>query len=174
MRWLPIPCFPDYEVSDDGGFRSYRISGQHDGRLRRVVPKEHSGSADGDGYTRIALRGPDGARTKMGLHAAVLRAFAGPPGPGEEASHLNGVKTDNRRANLKWETSEQNNARKAAHGTIARGVRLAQSKLDPDRVRSMRALRLDGWNWCALGRQFGVSRSTARSVCLRWTWRHVE
>ncbi len=53
------------------------------------------------------------------------------------------------------------------------GVRHHAAKLSEDDVVAVRRLRLDGVNWCALARRFGVTRMALKSAVARRSWKHV-
>ena len=50
------------------------------------------------------------------IHRLVLEAFVGPCPEGMETCHNNGVRTDNRLENLRWDTSSANNDDIVKHG----------------------------------------------------------
>jgi hypothetical protein len=56
---------------------------------------------------------------------------------------------------------------------MARGERIATSKLTENKVREMRALYADGMTSADLGRMFNVTPENASYVCRRVTWKHV-
>jgi len=56
-----------------------------------------------------------------------------------------------------------------------RGERVTQAVLTTEQVREMRALHAAGdWSYAALGTGFGVSKSGAKAVIRRETWRHID
>ena len=94
-RWLPIPGWEDYWVSDDG--RISKKGGPGQGELRQ--------NAHGKGYRFVSLRRP-GCRQKhtVYVHLAMLEAFVGPKPQGpHHGHHKNEVRDDNRLENLAWE-----------------------------------------------------------------------
>lgn len=58
-----------------------------------------------------------GKRKQMSAHRAVLLSFVGPPPDGHQGCHNNGIRTDNRLCNLRWDTVKNNHADKVLHGT---------------------------------------------------------
>jgi len=190
-----------YEVSDQGRVRSLRLRGKgFHGRydrpraeplvLRPVVGRSR--------YPWVHLAG-----ATRPIHHLVLEAFIGPCPLGQEASHLNRVRSDARLVNLVWETHAANIARRDEHGTTARGDR-AGSRLHPDRVArgtrtgaythpervprgervhgakltdidvlEIRAATVRGESIGEMARRFGVATETVRKVIGRKTWTHV-
>jgi hypothetical protein len=116
-NWLPVPEWEDrYEVSDLGRVRSIdRVvtrSG-HTMRLRGrlLTPKVHT-----KGYLRVSLSRGRGGVVDMFVHTLVLLAFVGPRPAELEACHGNGDPTDNRVANLLWDTPSENQYDVVRHG----------------------------------------------------------
>lgn len=114
-KWDLIPDWTHHEASSCGQVRMLDHLGDG-GRLRLggLLP-QHPDRRKGKGYLYVNLR--DGSRHR---HAAVavlvLEAHRGlRPGPGYEASHLYGIRTDNHLSGLAWETRAQNLARIAQH-----------------------------------------------------------
>jgi len=82
QKWLPIPGFPGYEVSDQGNVRNVK----HD----RILV-QHA-AANGSGlYVNL------GRSTRL-VHKLVMLAFEG--NGSRRISHLNGDRRDNRLSNL--------------------------------------------------------------------------
>lgn len=67
------------------------------------------------GYLTVSVR-VDGKRKTRPVHRLVAEAFHGAPGIGQITRHLNGVRSDNRAANLCWGTGSENNADTLRHG----------------------------------------------------------
>lgn len=100
-QWRPVVGFEDlYAVSDQGRVR--RI-----GRSRGTRPDPIMGARlSKKGYARVSLH--DGPRIKDVLvHKLVLTTFVGEQ-PDLFCNHKNGIKADNRLANLEWVTAQQN------------------------------------------------------------------
>lgn len=105
-----------------------------------------------------------------------------------QACHGNGIRSDNRLSNLRWDSASANSLDKRAHGTMASGDRHYLRK-NPDAVRGER-------NPCAslsdsavhlmrylhvfhkatspmLAEWFGVSSASAHKACVGSSWSHV-
>lgn len=121
-NWRAVPEWNGfYEVSDQGKVRS----------LDRVVvartPRGDIGTrayrgriltlAKGKrGYLHVALSAP-GRRQESNVHALVALAFLGPCPAGLQVCHDDGVKSNNRLGNLRYDTPANNAADKVRHGT---------------------------------------------------------
>jgi len=116
-QWLPVVGYEGlYEVSDHGGLRSVdRIVARASsvlpvkGHVFSLVPRY-------DGRIQAQLSRNNLKKTFM-VHRLVLLAFAGAPEEGQEACHDNGIDSDNRFENLRWDTHAANEADKLRHGT---------------------------------------------------------
>lgn len=126
-RWAPWPRCAQYEVSDQGHVRSLKSKGAP--RLLR----EHII----DGYPRVWLQHPVGIGKIWSCHRLVLETFVGPCPDGMEACHNNGVRSDSRLANLRWDTRANNKADELVHGTRASGDRNAMRSRPEVRLRGM-------------------------------------
>ena len=95
-----------------------------------------------------------------------------PPTIKHEAAHScgNGHLGCVTRKHLSWKTSLENKADALAHGTVARGKRLPQTKLTETEVRAIRKLRGEPQKKVAL--KFGVSQSRVSMIQNRvdWAW----
>lgn len=113
-KWLPVVGYEGiYEVSDMGNVRSVdRINAKGARQLGR--PKK--ATVGKIGYPVVCLY-KDGHPKTRTIHSLVLEAFVGPRPPKHEACHNNGIRTDSRLENLRWDTSSENNLDKRAHGT---------------------------------------------------------
>jgi hypothetical protein len=110
-QWLPVIGFEGwYEVSDLGRIR--RVGGNAGARIGRILNPE----TQRNGYVYVKLSVANTART-FRLHRVVGRAFHGEPPPERpEINHKDGVKTNNRAANLEWTTSSANQKHAVAMG----------------------------------------------------------
>jgi hypothetical protein len=164
-EWRPIPGYDGgYEVSSDGQVRS-TTRGRYPGRVLRP----HN---DGKGYMRVNLS-IGGARSQVAVHTLVLFAFHGPRPSGGTASHLNGDPTDNRAANLLWESWSANHARKREHGTALVGEQNHMARLTDDQVRAIRAMHKAGSSPEDIALFYNITASSVCKICLRQSWTHI-
>lgn len=105
--WLPIAGWEGiYEVSDHGNVRSFAKS---------CVGRHRNLSKNSQGYVLVDLWRNNRSVTKR-VHRLVLEAFVGPAPEGAEACHGNGVRTDNRLSNLRWDHRLENMRDVVRHG----------------------------------------------------------
>jgi hypothetical protein len=181
IEYRPIAGFPGYRVGSDGSVWSSKRSGS----TRCNFPwKCKSPGIDTNGYPFVKLYGDD--LKIVSVHRLVLEAFIGPCPEGMEACHNNGVRTDNRVENLRWDTHDENMHDAFRHGTLTprqprqkkvrrsfKGEASPQAKLTDDAVRIILSTP-QKWGVCAaLSRQFGVSAVTILRVRQRKLWTHV-
>jgi len=103
-EWRTIPEFSGkYEASSLGRVRNKRT-----GLVlkQRLNPKRYPVVELCDGKSRECM-----------VHRLMLSAFYGPAPEGHEGCHGNGVKTDNRIENLRWDTHSSNCEDLVRHGT---------------------------------------------------------
>jgi hypothetical protein len=153
-----------YEVSDLGRVRSLRRPGLI---LRPAINPR--------GYAHVGLS-RDTKGTTFNVHRLVSEAFLGPCPAGYETNHINGVKADNRAANLEWATRSANIGHAFATGlhrpTPVKGSHNGRAKLtesDACRIRSLagRVRRKD------MAEQCGVSLSTIDHILQGRVWKDL-
>src|SRR6185503_14735878 len=111
-QWKPIPGASNYEVSDQGRVRSLDsidYIGVWPGRI--LEPTNYRG------YPTVKLLFDDNHRQGKAVSVLVLEAFVGPRPPGKQCCHYNGIKSDNRLSNLRWDTAYGNDQDARRHGT---------------------------------------------------------
>lgn len=114
-RWVPIPGYEGYEVSDLGRVRSWRARW-----APRTSPLVLAPGVQRDGYLRVNLHTTrDGKpyQKPYSVHALVLLAFKGPRHEGLICRHIDGNQKNNALSNLAYGTHSENNLDAVAHGT---------------------------------------------------------
>jgi hypothetical protein len=107
-RWMPIPRWENYEVSNAGHVR--RIdSGKV---LTQFVTY--------NGYFSLRLS-RNGKGKTFYVHRLVLLAFVGSPSAGQQTRHLDGDRLNNDLGNLCYGTAKENADDKKRHGTLLIG-----------------------------------------------------
>ncbi len=152
-EWRQVDNLP-YEVSSEGKVR-------RGGRVLR--PRVHS-----KGYLRIWLSA-NGKRSDEYIHRLVANAFLGAAGAGMHVDHINGDRADNRLANLRWLTPDEN--RSLRH--LARGSRNGSAKYSEQLIRSIKSCFGKGATDRLIADKFGVTRRFVNAVRNQRIWRHV-
>lgn len=169
--WKPIHGYDGYEASSLGRVRSFKIQGRT--KRRAIIPKIMAAYQEPSGYVSYALRSP-GKTKSLRSHSAVCLAFYGPPKPGEEVRHLNGIKNDNRITNLKWGTSKQNKEDTLIHGKRLRGEKCPSAKLSQKDVLFIRKLfENKKITMTSMAKKFDVSISQISNIVFKKQWKHL-
>lgn len=126
----------------------------------------------GDGYSAVTLS-LRGKKSTFTIHRLVLETFVGPRPEGGVARHLDGDPGNNDVGNLKWGTQSENMADAERHGTVARGMRLPQSKLTKHHVLAIRTAP-PSMTITELADAFGVSWACVQKVQQRRSWAWVK
>jgi hypothetical protein len=165
-----IPGFPGYRVGSDGSMWSCHLPF---GGLGNVWKKLIHLKTARSGYFFFSLR-RSGKNWQRGVHRLVLEAFVGPCPPGMEACHNNGIKTDNRLENLRWDTRKANARDRTLHGSqILIGSFNPNAKLTESDIIRIHALADSGKVQREIAAMFGVSETTIGFIRQGKTWKHV-
>ena len=105
------------------------------GYARCVRAGRVAGRVDGRGYASISL----GGRQRAAHRLAWLHVYGENPPLGFYVEHINGVKNDNRMANLRLATPQENARNRKKHGELPKGVALHkcgkwQAQISPNGV----------------------------------------
>ncbi|MGH8060980.1 MAG: HNH endonuclease [Pseudoxanthomonas sp.] len=126
------------------------------------------GTVCADGYVRC---GPSKSPPRTWYaHRVIWEAVNGAIPAGMHVDHMNAKRSDNRIANLQLLTPKENYAMTCARGNRPRGEQVANAKLTPAKVRS---IRRSSASTAELAKRFGVCQKTIRLVRARKTWGHV-
>lgn len=158
-KWRQHPVHTDYYFSDLG-----EVVSKKNGKYRKLV-----GTACGQQkYKAIAVKGAK----KIYIHRTVCELFNGPPKEKEECRHLDGDKTNNCAANLKWGTSKENAKDKILHGTNGEKEKNPMAKLTMQQVSDMREIRgKEKATYKDIAKKFNVSTMTAYRAINKESWK---
>lgn len=143
-QWREIPGFPDYQSSSLGEIRSCKS-----GKWKPIRATLHSKT----GYLAVSLR-VGGQYVTRSVHRLIALTFIG-PADGRDVNHMNGIKRDNRLANLEY-LSRGDNHRHAYRTRLREPV---GRKLSDEQVREISALQGVGTQ-DEIARAFGVCRAS--------------
>lgn len=157
--WLPIAGYEGlYEVSDLGNVRS----------LKRATTsgKVLSQKTTTSGYSAVCLCKNNEKKTVV-VHRLVATAFISNPDNKPEVNHKNGIRTDNRIANLEWVTRSENELHafralgKAPQAYWAGKPRRFARKLSDEQVRE---IRQDVRSNSAIAAEYGLSKTAVSDI----------
>lgn len=174
--WKPIPGYGGYyEASSEGRIRSverfvnsYSAKGKRFVKLKR---KSHLMKLDTrHGYKCLCLYF-DGKEKKEQVHSLILKAFVGERPHGYHACHNNGIRSDNRIENLRWDTPKANQADIEKHGRRAVG-----SSVKTAVITDIEALKIKNKliGPAAAIRKFGISRTQYYRIKNGFSWKHLN
>lgn len=151
-RWRAVVGYEGiYEVSNHGRLRSLSRKSADGKRLEGRLLRQHPHPRTRHLNATLTR---DGKCTAVKVHRVVLEAFVGPCPDGMESCHGNGDPTDNRVANLRWDTPKSNGEDRVKHGSqysaasriCGRGHAITEPNVNHDRGRRR-------CKACALARQ---------------------
>lgn len=129
--------------------------------------------AKSTGYMGVTVH-VGGRQGLLTVHRGVCLAFHGPPEPGQEVAHRNGIRTDNRAENVRWKTRPENAQERVDHGTQVSGEKHPLSKLDEKSVKEIRELYGTGdYKMRELAVKFNISKSKVFQVVHKQSWAHI-
>lgn len=174
-EWLPVPGYEDYyEVSNTGKVRSFDRIVPTKGGLRTSKGKMLSHCVHKkSGYPYVNLH-LNGKGNTFQIHQLVALAFIGERPEGFETCHNNGVRTDNRVENLRYDTPKGNQNDRKIHGTNSFGEGIHQSKITEKDVREIRRLRENGLFYYQIAELFPISKAEVHLICKNKRWQHVK
>lgn len=156
MNKKTIPNFPDYEIDTRGNVYS---------KKRQIILKLYHNHS---GYLQVILY-RDGKIYCKRPSRLVLETFVGECPDRMESCHNNGVKTDNRLDNLRWDTHKSN------IGELdRRGDKSSHHKLTGQDVLEIRRLWWDMMKEIKdIAKLYGVHYVTVNRIINRRTWKHI-
>jgi hypothetical protein len=180
-EWRQIVDWPDYEISSLGRVRRCRDALWRNAKNGKLYPRQRAGTLltpginKKTGYPHVTLHASGGSKKDINVHTLVCVAFHGPPpSPDHEVAHGDGSRSNNVWTNLRWATHQENAADMIEHGRTNRGTAAHQGKLCEEQVREIRKLSASGLDNAAIGRLFGVRRSSVRQIIKRLSWAWLD
>ena len=169
-RWRQVLGFEGlYEVSDMGRVRSLarrvKNAAGSESLLKERIMKA---SPLSKGHMHLALRKGGKSHWRL-VHVLVLEAFVSPRPDGLHACHCNGISSDNRLVNLRWDTPKANMRDAMIHGTGNQGFRNPRARLTREQIVAVREAK---GSTAEVAAAYGVCRETVRRIKkgLRWGW----
>lgn len=103
-----------------------------------------------------------------------MLTFVGEPAPGLEVCHNNGIRTDNRLCNLRYDTRSANSHDRQAHGTVRslRGEAHPQARLTAAKIR-WAADAISRISMRKAAKRLGVSHTALGQALRGQTWKDV-
>ena len=160
-KWMPVPGFTNYMVSDLG-----RV-------LNLDTKKIHVGSVGSHKYRQTSLLDHKGQRRFFTIHKLILISHVG-PSHGRVARHKDGVRSNSILSNLRWGSYQDNADDRLIHGTDCRGVKHPSAKLSEDQVRDIRSRAAEGERHHLLAKEFNVNKVTISRVVNRQRYANVN
>lgn len=177
--WKPVVGFEGlYEVSSAGRVatltrRNRPLREGAPKSCRRLLKLNPTGGPHKE-YRAVTLVDLASRRRRVSVHVLVLEAFVGPRPEDMECCHNNGIPSDNRLENLRWDTRSNNMADKLRHGTARIGGRHPMAVLTAQDVREIRRLVAAGKTSRQVAEVFGVTVGAIKDIRSRKNWRHVK
>lgn len=141
--------FPGYGISTSGNVFSKKNKDSWEKMSQRLI----------QGYYCVSFW-MNGRRLTKGVHRLMAETFLGNHPKTMHVCHNNGISTDNRIENLRWDTPKGNAADRLKHGTSFKWGRSPTAKLSQADAQEIRRVYLDGGNsYRALAKSYGVSRT---------------
>jgi hypothetical protein len=165
----PIQDFEGYFTEEDKIFSMKPI---RNGAKPPTEPRALKPRKDRGGYFCVTLH-KDGKPFTRRVARLILETSVGPCPEGMEACHNNGIKTDNRPENLRWDTRKNNLTDRILHGTLANGEKNGQSKLNEMQIHIIRRYAKFGISQRKIAKKFGVSNVTISHIVRRKIWNHI-
>ena len=156
-----IKNFPRYDITTCGRVWSV-VSNKF---LKATLAK--------NGYYYHSLM-KNGKRYYRPIHRLLLETFVGKCPKGMECCHNNGVKTDNRLENLRWDTTKNNSADSKVHGTRIVGESKHNAKLTERDVRTIiYTWRTNLFTQQKIADMYNMSVSHINGIIHKKYWKHL-
>jgi hypothetical protein len=126
--WKDIPGYGGHYMASNLGRikvkarKIRKFCGLHGKEVEQIYKERLLSSTKADKYGHMSVHlGVDKKKYAVAVHRLVLFAFVGYPPNGHEGCHNNGIASDNRIENLRWDTHANNNLDRKKHGKYLSG-----------------------------------------------------
>lgn len=162
-----IPGFPAYCVTKDG-----RVWSRKTRRFLRPCSSHN-------GYFSVSIWSGPKAHSKR-VNRLILETFIGPCPNGMECCHNNGIKTDNRLKNLRWDTRKNNRKDAIKHGVYSRLSEEKKGEANPAVVlkeKDVRIIiymhRIGLFLQREIAKIYNVHQATISYIITKKNWKHI-
>jgi hypothetical protein len=162
--WKQVVGFGKYEANEKGEIRNKKTRRV----LKPAMYKSHY-------RQHVTLITDDGLPRTQRVHVIICKTFHGEkPSVRHHAAHNNGDFNDNRPANLRWATPEENQADRILHGTDIRGEEVHLAKLKNEYIPIIKRLCEMHVPFRVLAYAFQVDTNSIFLIKKGKTWKHVK
>lgn len=173
-EWKSIPEYPWYMVSNTGLVKSIdRKIVRSDGKKQTFKGKLLSTPKDNNGYPCVNISNEHGRKTER-VHRLVLLAFVGPCPLGFDGCHNNGIPSDCRVDNLRWDSHKENSRDMVSHGRSPKGEKHHHAKLTEKTAMEVYRLSKTGVKHEKIAKEFGISRRAVGFIANKQRWAHIH
>lgn len=172
--WATVEWIPNYWFTEEGEVWSAFAAGSRHNAGEPIVRLRPS-TCPSTGY-KVANLTVLGRPKRFFVHRLMLESHVGPCPRGMEACHNNGVRTDNRIDNLRWDTRKNNHADKWIHGTQQAGEQCGTHVLTNADVLEIKRRIVGGDTNKSLSAKFSVDKTTISAIRSGriWGWLKCE
>jgi len=172
-NWLPVPGYEGfYSVSDQGRVRSEnrKITSAGSGKTYMLPGKVLKPTRETSGHLRVSLSKYSKVKS-VSVHSLVMLAFVGERPSDADICHSDGDPTNNRLANLRYDTRAANIIDSQRHGTFS------EAEIHPCAIlTNEQALEIYNTVGVAvndLAAQYGITPAVVNQIWRGDTWKSV-
>lgn len=162
--WKNIDNHSDYMISSYGNVKSLKKGNE-------LVMKQ---SVSKKGYLNIQLH-TKGKKQSFQTHRLVAIHFIENPYNKPQVNHINGIKSDNNKNNLEWNTNSENSLHAYRTGlkVYPKGVLSSTAKLSENQVYEILNNK-ENLTLSCLSEKYGVQKSAIYKIINRKSWTHLQ
>jgi hypothetical protein len=173
VEYRPAPDYEGYRVGNDGSVWTCLKQRGNKPSIISDTWRPLKCWLRPDGYRAVALC-HCGRRRDWKVASLVLTVFIGPRPKGMHCCHNNGISTDDRLVNLRWDTPKGNIADTKKHGTCLFGERNPVAVLTEDLIRVIACRNAAGESIMAIAKDLGFLPCTVYAVVNGISWKRLD